>query len=97
MNQSLGLGKKKRADSPTKKKWRDNAQEGRQQRGDANLEHLRHGGMQADFKEEQHHAQFAEHSEDDIFAKKPEGVDPQERQIPEQDANTELAKHFGLS
>ncbi len=83
-----------RGDCPAEREWRDDAERRDQDGRKADLQHLRHGGLDADLEQQEQHADASEHVNHRIGLDRRE---PCEADVAEDNAGHELAEHRGLA
>ena len=86
-----------RAHAPAKDEGADDAQRRHHEGGEADLHHLRHGGLEADLEEQQDDAEAGEHIHGDVGPQVVEPVESRQREIPEHDARRQLSEHWRLT
>jgi hypothetical protein len=86
-----------RAHAPTERERRYDAKSGHENRGETDLQHVRHGRLETDFEEEDDHSQARENFDRGIGLDAVKPTDSSKVQAPERDPSDEFPQHGRLS
>jgi hypothetical protein len=85
------------AHAPPEREGRHHAKNCHEHRGQTNLQHVRHGRLKTDFKEEDDHSKARENFDRSIRLDAVKPTNSCKVQAPERDPSDEFAKHSRLS
>ena len=91
------IGKHQRADAPAEGKRRRHPEHGDDERRQADLEHVSHGGFEPDFKQENEHADAGQNVDDRIRLDRVEPSKAEEISASQRHASDEFPQHRWLA